>query len=88
MPLRRQICTTRFGATDMGGTITIHTFGAYFGLAVSWALSRTPENFACPVAGHKDNTSLYVAIETLPLLHASLLDRKSVLLVGSFSHRK
>jgi ammonium transporter Rh len=33
------ICVEFFGAVDMGGSIYVHTFGAYFGLAVSKVLS-------------------------------------------------
>jgi len=32
-------------AVDMGGSMFVHTFGAYFGLALSWMItSKTPEN--------------------------------------------
>ncbi|CUF54921.1 ammonium transporter, putative, partial [Bodo saltans] len=36
----------RFAAADIGGTMVIHLFGAYFGLTVSLLLDRTPERRA------------------------------------------
>ena len=39
-----------FGAVDMGGSIFVHTFGAYFGLSVSMVLTRHKKV-------HKDNAA-------------------------------
>jgi len=33
--LNEAICVEIFGVADIGGSITIHTFGAYFGLSVA-----------------------------------------------------
>merc|ERR1719399_1424400 len=38
------IGSTHFQAVDMGGSMFVHTFGAYFGLAVSRTLSKSKKN--------------------------------------------
>jgi len=42
-------------AVDVGGGMTIHTFGAYFGLSMTWFLTTQETR------SHKDNTSCYSA---------------------------
>ena len=34
--LNEAICVIYLGATDMGGTMYVHTFGAYFGMAATY----------------------------------------------------
>jgi len=49
-----------FSAVDMGGSIFVHTFGAYFGLALSWMISTSKDGEKCcsgKVAERKLNSS-------------------------------
>lgn len=41
--INEAILVTRFGVADLGGSMVIHTFGAYFGLACSLVLDKKPE---------------------------------------------
>merc|ERR1719285_276917 len=56
-----QFCITNLKAVDMGGSIYIHTFGAYFGLAVS-AVVGTPKSRADKSVYHSD---LFAMIGTI-----------------------
>lgn len=42
------IVVKQFWAVDMGGSMVIHAFGAYFGLAVSWVLGNPAKGKASP----------------------------------------
>ena len=45
------ICVEYLGIVDVGGSIVVHTFGAYFGLAVSFIIK--------PPSNENDNKSMY-----------------------------
>ncbi|KJE94518.1 Rh type C glycoprotein2b [Capsaspora owczarzaki ATCC 30864] len=47
------LCIFKFNVVDIGGSIAIHTFGAYFGLAVSYMIT-TPK-----ARNNKNNGSMY-----------------------------
>jgi len=49
---------TNLGAVDMGGSMFVHTFGAYFGLAAAWVLGRKMED---QISGHERNGSSKVS---------------------------
>ena len=55
-----QIIVTTLGAADIGGTLAIHTFGAYFGLAFSWMLTMgSGRHAAASLKDHPLNSSVY-----------------------------
>lgn len=68
-------------ATDVGGSITVHAFGAYFGLAVSFMLRpRSGENIAGPKEGATVTSDMFAMIGTLflwifwPSFNSALVD--------------
>lgn len=43
MAINEKIAFNDFSAVDVGGSMVVHTFGAYFGLAVSWIISSSKD---------------------------------------------
>jgi len=54
----------RLSAVDMGGSIFVHTFGAYFGLALSWVISR-PQKEKSHKNGSEKKSDMFAMIGTL-----------------------
>ena len=53
--LNNSLISIKTGANDKGGTMTIHMFGAYFGLAASYFFNNKKS------IGHKLNNSNYLS---------------------------
>lgn len=66
MTLNEEIGVADYYAVDMGGSMFVHTFGAYFGLAVSWILTK-PTTIASTKSrnGASHNSDLFAMIGTL-----------------------
>ena len=45
--VNQQVAMSTFKAFDVGGSITIHAFGAYYGLSASLMLSRRASDSIC-----------------------------------------
>lgn len=67
--------------TDVGGSITVHAFGAYFGLAVSFMMRpRTEQNHAGKMEGSSYTSDIFAMVGTLflwifwPSFNSALLD--------------
>ena len=51
--VNENIYVSKLEAIDMGGSIVVHTFGSFFGLAVSWMLFKESSK------NHQENKSVY-----------------------------
>lgn len=67
--------------TDVGGSITVHAFGAYFGLAVSFMLRpSSDQNNAGKLEGPSYTSDIFAMVGTLflwifwPSFNSALLD--------------
>jgi len=66
LALNESIGVYEFYAVDMGGSMFVHTFGAYFGLAVSWAMTRPAKGAANAARNSSDrNSDMFAMIGTL-----------------------
>lgn len=64
--LNEEIGAVELNAVDMGGSMFVHTFGAYFGLGVSYALTRpAKDESVIRKNGATNNSDLFAMIGTL-----------------------
>eukprot|EP00878_Enallax_costatus_P018177 GHUV01019125.1.p1 GENE.GHUV01019125.1~~GHUV01019125.1.p1 ORF type:complete len:332 (+),score=73.11 GHUV01019125.1:241-1236(+) len=59
--LNQHICFKTLAALDMGGSITIHAFGAYYGLAASMILSNGRQAFGAYTSSNIKNSATYIS---------------------------
>ena len=75
-----------FKAVDMGGSMYVHSFGAYFGLACSWMLGPKKIANNNPNIGGGYNANLFAAIGTI-FLWMFWPSFNGALAVGNAQHR-
>ena len=59
--LNETIGAVHMQAVDMGGSMFVHTWGAYFGLACSWTLCGSPKSSKKPGSDNPKNSSVYTS---------------------------
>jgi len=69
--LNEAIGVVSFGAVDMGGSMFVHTFGAFFGVAVAWALGS--EAAHCRGAKRTDEASTSKVASTFAMIGTLVL---------------
>jgi len=84
--LNEAIGVSQFGAVDMGGSMYIHTFGAYFGLAVSFAGFTAPSKNNTREASSDRVSNLTAAIGTV-FLWMYWPSFNGALAIGAQQHR-
>jgi ammonium transporter Rh len=82
--LNEAICLQYFKATDMGGSIVLHTFGAYFGLAASYFFQPKKAARNPPDAGYNSQVVALVGTLFLWMYWPSF---NGALAVGAAQHR-
>jgi len=83
--VNESICVLEYQAVDMGGSMYVHTFGAYFGLAVSWFLTNGDKLRKSRFESSRDS-DLFAMIGTL-FLWMFWPSFNGALAVGNAQHR-
>ena len=75
-----------YKAVDMGGSMYVHTFGAYFGLAVSWVLTRRQRLEESDLVRSTRESDMFAMVGTL-FLWMFWPSFNGALAVGNAQHR-
>jgi ammonium transporter Rh len=84
--INESICVIEYDAIDMGGSMYVHTFGAYFGLAISWVISNREKLKRSNLCMSTRESDLFAMIGTL-FLWMFWPSFNGALAVGNAQHR-